>query len=165
MKVIWQLLIALGISLAVFAFGWVYTTTQLDLACSKGVYATAEQGMLAFTEKYYTADRNVKILYAGTNSFDGSQPHVWYVIAEVHASSRTDGSKLKHNGCDAPGLAFLQTRDGWVSVPDGAFPDFIGFWMELFDMEGEGQSTPAIDLLPDHTTRLCDSGEMIWYGR
>ena len=54
----------------------------------------------------------VKILYAGTNSFDGSDPHIWYVIAEVRASARSDGSELGHNGCDAPGSFFLQLKDG-----------------------------------------------------
>ena len=76
MKVIRWLFIALGGTLSVIAFGWLYSTTQLNIARSKGVYATAEQGMLANIEKHYSADHNAKILYAGTNSFDGSQPHV-----------------------------------------------------------------------------------------
>ena len=164
-KVNRRLFFALGISLAIIALSWVYTITQLNFARSKGVYATAEQGMLAFADKYYTADRNLKILSAGPNSIKGSQPHFWYVIAEVHATSRADSSELKHNGCDAPGLAFLQTKEGWVYVPDGAFPGFIGFWMRVFNMAGEGQSTPSTDLLPDQPTRLCNSDESIWYGR
>ena len=165
MKVISWLFIALGGILAVIAFGWMYTTVQLNIASSKSVYATAEQGMLAKIEKHYSADRNVKILYAGTNSFDGSQPHVWYVIAEVHAASRADGSELGHNGCDVPGSYFLQTKEGWVYMPEGAFPDFIGFWMKIFDMAGEGQATPSTDLLPDQPSRFCNSDESIWYGR
>jgi len=155
MKVIRRLLIALGVILAVIAFGWVYTTAQLNLAHSKGVYATAEQGMLANVEKHYSADRNVKILYAGTNSFDGSQPHVWYVIAEVRATSRADDSELGHNGCDAPGSFYLQTREGWVYMPEGAFPGFIGFWMKVFDMAGEGQATPSTDWAPDQPAQFC----------
>lgn len=74
--------------------------------------------MIARAEKYYMHDLQVKILYAGTNSFDGSDPHIWYVIAEVRASARSDGSELGHNGCDAPGSFFLQLKDGnWVHVP------------------------------------------------
>ncbi|MBN1452839.1 MAG: hypothetical protein JW963_17610 [Anaerolineales bacterium] len=155
MKVIRWLIVALGIILAVIAFCWVYTTVQLRIARSKGVYATAEQGMLAMVDEHYPADRDVKILYAGTNSFDGSQPHIWYVIAEVHSASRADGSELGHNGCDAPGLFFLQTMEGWVHVPEGAFPTFIGFWMKVFDMAGEGQSIPSTNWAPDQPARFC----------
>jgi len=154
-KLIRWLFIALGGILAVIAFGWMYTSVQLNIASSKGVYATAEQGMLANVEKHYSADRNVKILYAGTNSFDGSQLHVWYVIAEVRATSRADDSELGHNGCDAPGSFYLQTREGWVYVPEGAFPGFIGFWMKIFGMAGEGQSTPSTDWAPDQPAQFC----------
>jgi hypothetical protein len=154
-KVVCGLVIALGIALAFIAFGWVYTNAQLRIASLKGVYATAEQGMLANAEKYYSADRNVKILYAGTNSFDGSVPYVWYVIAEIRASSRADGSALGHNGCDAPGSFYLQTEEGWVHVPEGAFPGFIGFWMKVFDLAGPGQSTPSADWAPDQNPSFC----------
>lgn len=119
----------------------------------------------AYAEKYYSTDHDVKILYAGPNWGNGYQSYSWYVIAEIRASSHVNGSEMRHNGCDAPGLAYLQTRDGWVYIPDGAFPGFIGFWMGLFNMAGEGQPTPATDLLPDETFWFCNSHEMIWYGR
>ena len=155
MKVIRCLIIALGGVLIVGVCSWIYTTTQLRIARSKGVYASAEQGMLAMVDEHYPADRDMRILYAGTNSFDGRQPHIWYVIAEVHASSRADGSELGHNGCDAPGLFYLQTKEGWVFVPEGAFPEFIGFWMKVFDLAGEGQSTPSTNWAPDQNPRFC----------
>jgi hypothetical protein len=164
MNIISRLSIALGFILAIIALSWVYTTVQLNIARSKGVYESAEQGMQAFAEKYYAADCNVKTLYAGPSFFNGRQRYHWYVIAEIYATSHADGSELRHNGCDAPGLAFLQTRDGWVYVPDGAFPGFIGFWMKAFGLAGEGQVTPNTDLLPDHTTWLCGSDDMIYYG-
>jgi hypothetical protein len=150
-----RLLIALGVSIAFVVLAWVYTTLQLNNASSKGVYASPEQGMQALAEKYYAADREVKILYAGTNSFDGSNPHVWYVIAEVRATARADGSALGPNGCDAPGSFFLQTKEGWVHVPEGAFPTFMGFWMKVFDWAGEGQSTPSTDWGADKPSQFC----------
>ena len=155
MKFASWLLIILGFSLALVAFSYVYTVAQLNIASSKGVYTSAEQGMLAMIDEHYPPERNVKILYAGTNSFDGSKPHVWYVIAEVRAASRADGSVLVHNGCDAPGLFFLQTRDGWVFVPEGAFPGIIGFWMKVFDLAGPGQSTPSWNWAPNQNPRFC----------
>ena len=155
MKVFRRLLIVLGIIIAIVPLSWIYTSVQLNIARSQGVYDSAEQGMRSMMDKYYSADRDVKILYAGTNSFDGSQPHIWYVIAEVRASTRADGSELGHNRCDAPGSFFLQTKEGWVHVPEGAFPGFMGFWMKVFDMAGPGQSTPSTSWAPDQPSQFC----------
>jgi hypothetical protein len=44
---------------------------------------------------------------------------------------------------------------GWVHVPEGAFPEFIGFWMEVFGWAGEGQSTPSTNWAPDQPGRFC----------
>lgn len=154
-----------GVALTFVAFAWFYTDAHLASAQAKGIYSSPEQGMQALTDKMYSTDRNMKILNAGPYFFNGRQPHVWYVIAEVHATSHADGSNLKSHGCESPGLAFIQTKEGWVHVPDLAFPGFIGFWMEVFDIAGEGNSTPSTDSLPDQPSRFCNSDEMIWHGR
>ncbi len=155
MKVFRRLLILLGILAAIIPSAWIYTSVQLAIARSKGLYSSPEQEMRSMIDKGYAADRKVKILYAGTNSFDGSQPHIWYVIAEVRASARADGSALSSHGCDGPGLFFLQTRDGWVHIPEGAFLVFIGFWMMVFGMAGPGQSTPSTDWAPNQPAKFC----------
>lgn len=155
-KFFFSILAAVGLLVMVILSSWAYTTIQLGRARADGAYHSPEAGMLARAERHYSDDRQVKILYAGTNSFDGSKPHVWYVIAEIHASARADGSPLGRNGCDAPGSFFLQTRDGsWVFVPEGAFPGIMGFWMEMFGMAGEGQSTPSTDWAPNQPSRFC----------
>jgi len=155
MKLTRRVLIILGILIAITPVSWVYTTARLAVARSKGVYSSPEQGMLAMMDQYYAPDKTVKILYAGTNSFDGSKPHVWYVIAEVRASARADGSELGSNGCDAPGSFFLQIKEGWVHVPEQAFPGFMGFWMDVFGMAGEGVSTPSTNWAPDQNPQFC----------
>lgn len=160
MRTMRMTLITLGIILACVVSSWVYTFTQLNIARSKGVYESAEQGMRALMDIGYSADRQVKILYAGTNSFNGRRPHIWYVIAEVHASARADGSSLSDEGCDAPGSFFLQTKDGWVHVPEGAFPGFMGFWMDVFDMAGPGQPEPSTPRAPDQPEHFCGA---TWY--
>ncbi len=160
MKTIRLPLFALGIVIASVILSWAYTSAQLSIARSKGVYETAGQGMLALMDERYAPDRQVKILYAGTNSFDGSKPYIWYVIAEVHASARVDGSSLSEEGCDAPGSYFLQTKEGWVHVPEGALPGFMGFWMGVFDMAGPGQSEPSISRAADQPEHFCGA---TWY--
>lgn len=155
-KVFRWLLITLGVSVMVIAVSWLYTTVQLANARSKGEYASAEEGMLALMNKYYPPGYEAKIYYAGPNSHNGNKPHVWYVIAEVHASARADGSEMGINGCDAPGSFFLQTKAGkWVHVPEGAFPASMGFWMEVFDLAGEGRSTPSTSWASDQNPVFC----------
>ena len=148
-------MIVLGILIAIVPASWVYTSIQLNIARSKGIYSSPEQGMRSMINKAYTADRNVKFLYAGTNSFDGSNPHIWYVIAEVRAAARADGSDLGPDGCDTPGLFFLQTREGWMHVSEGAFPVFVGGWMKVFGMAGEGNPTPSTNWAPDQPAQFC----------
>ena len=155
MKFLRWLVIALGIILGGVAISWVYTTYQLAHARSDGVFQTPEEGMLALVDQYYPPDREVKMLYAGPNSKDGSKPYIWYVIMEVYASARADGSAMGDNGCDAPGSYFLQTKEGWVHVPEQDFPEIIGFWMNVFNLAGAGQSTPTTDWTPGHEGRFC----------
>jgi hypothetical protein len=151
----WVLKVAAA-ALAFVTFAWFYTSTQLSSARSKGIYSSPQQGIQAIVDQMYSADREVKILNAGPYFFSGRQPQLWYVIAEVHATSHADGSSLKYHGCESPGIAFIQTREGWVHVPDIAFPEFIGFWMKVFGWAGEGQSTPSTDSAPDQLIKFCD---------
>ena len=155
MKLSRRWLLVLGILIAIVPVSWAYTSIQLSIARSKGVYASPEQGMLALIDQNYAPDKTVKILYAGPNSRNGSNPHVWYVIAEVRASARADGSDMGSNGCDAPGSFFLQTKDVWVHVPEGAFPGFVGFWMDVFQMAGDGLATSTTPWVPGQEPDFC----------
>jgi len=137
--------------------GWFSTTLQLESSRSEGVYASAEEGMRALINHHYVGITSVEILSAGPNSFSGKQPHVWYVIAEVRALRRADGSELGHNGCDAPGSFFLQARDGWVYVSEGSFPEIVGLWMRVFGVAGPGLTTPSTKWPASHSTRICQS--------
>ena len=63
----------------------------------------------------------------------------------THALSQADGSHLRHHGCDAPGSYILQIKEGWVHIPEGAFPEFLSFWLSMFGQDGPGQSIPSTD--------------------
>ena len=149
------LVIALVLLILVLLFPRGYTYLVVANARADGEYASAEEAMLALIDKSYGSDRTVKIYSAGPDAHDGSNPYVWYVIAEVRATARADGSELGANGCDAPGSFFLQTKEGWVHVSEGAFPTFMGFWMKLFGWAGEGQSTPSTDWGADKPSQFC----------
>lgn len=149
-------LAAAGIVILYVAFSWFFTNMVIRNARADGVYPSAEAGMLALMEKYYPPDRRVEIFYAGPNESNGRKPYVWYVIAEVHASARADGSEMGRNGCDNPGTFFVQLKDGtWVHVSEGLFTTFMTSWMETLDLAGEGQSSPTTDLLHNTPRQFC----------
>jgi hypothetical protein len=150
-------LIMLSFSVDALAASWWYTTAQLAMARWRGTYPTAEEAMRAIIDRGYVGVSRVDILYAGPNSSHGWQPHVWYAVAEVRADRRADGSAMGLHGCDAAGSFFLQTKEGWVHVPEGAFPTLIGLWMPVFGQAGVGQRDPSTDWAPSQPARFCQS--------
>ena len=143
-KIVKALLILAGI---VTVMGLIYTTIVLTLVRVKGVYPSAEAGMQALIERGYVNPDQVEIIYAGTNSFDGSDPNVWYVLACIWGGTRANGDPVgsERHVYDQPGTFFLATWDGWVHVPEGYFPQILGFWMRVFRLAGAGSSTPSHD--------------------
>ena len=146
-----RLILAVGVPLTfivmVLFWTWTYTITALRWARMQGTYASAEDGMLAIIGRSYVKPDAVQIIYAGTNSFDGSDPNVWYVIACVWGGTRADGSPVgsQKHAYDQPGTFFLATKDGWVFVPEGLFPEVLGFWMRIYGLAGQGSATPTHD--------------------
>lgn len=129
----------------VLGCGFLYASIALLLAGREGVYASAEEGMLAIIDQSYAQPYEVEFAYDGTNSFDGSDPHIRYVIACVWGEKRKDGTPVGsvRHAYDQPGTFFLHTKDGWVFMPEGAFPTFIGFWMKVYGLAGSDVSPPS----------------------
>lgn len=119
-----------------FACLWVYATSQLALAKAAGVYDTPEAAVIArssqgWGEAEVVGVENVRV---SPNS-DTAQPHVWFGGATVTLDRPLPGSDhdyIKHT----TGSFYLRVREGWVYVPEGAFPEIIGWAMELYGMEG-----------------------------
>lgn len=129
-------LVCLGVIIP--AGGWLYMTYQLEKATQRGVYASAEEGMRAHIASDYRDIQKIEIEYAGVNAHSGKHPHVWFVIAKVWAGSRADGSSLgnEEHTYDYPGSYFLQTPAGWVFMNEGAFPELVGWWLEVYGLAG-----------------------------
>lgn len=111
--------------------------------------------MRALVAAHYRGITRLDIRGAGPDDSWGSNPHVWYVVAEVRAARYADGTPLRHNGCDAPGTFFFQSQAGWFHVPEGLFTGLLGKWMKDYGLAGPGQLQPTTDTYHNRPTRLC----------
>jgi hypothetical protein len=137
------------------AFSYFYTIYQVRQALASGVYPTPVEAVRHFIENNYIGIKSYEILSARPNEDNGKNPHVWYAIAEVHAENYADGTQVRHNGCDAPGVFVMQIKEGWFLVGEGLFTGSFGRWLVDYSLAGEGQVQPAIDTFHGHSYRMC----------
>ncbi len=118
-----------------FLCSWVYAASQLALAKNEGIYRTPEEAVIALNSQGWGGAEVVRIddVRAGPNSHAGAQPHVWFGGATVYLDRVPEGWDRTQFSA---GSYFIHVREGWVHVSEGAFPEFIGWVMELYGMEG-----------------------------
>lgn len=120
-----------------FAGSWAYATSQLALAKQAGIYATPNEAVIAKSSQGWGGASMVRLedVWAEPNRRD-AQSHVWFGGATVYLDRVPQGyHKLQFS----TGSYYLHVREGWVHVPEGAFPEFIGWVMELYNLEGVRQ--------------------------
>lgn len=117
---------------------WVYAASQLALAKNEGIYPTVEEAVIANNSQGYGGARVIAIedVHAGPNRHDGVQPHVWFGGAKVYLDRVPEGGRRDWY---LAGSYYIHVKEGWVFVGEGAFPEFIGWVMELYNMEGVNQ--------------------------
>jgi hypothetical protein len=114
---------------------WGYAKGQLAVAKARGVYPTPEQAIIGrFGEGWGGANVvNIENVHAGPNDPDGSQPHIWFGGADVYLDRVPEGGRRTHY---VTGSFYVQIKDGWVYMPEGAFPPYVGWVMSLYGLEG-----------------------------
>lgn len=128
---------AVVLAILFIAGSWVYATSQLALAKQQGIYPTPQEAVVARSSQGWGGASVVRLedVWAEPSRRE-AQSHVWFGGATVFLDQIPQGyHKLQFS----TGSYYLQVREGWVHVPEGAFPEFIGWVMELFNLEGVGQ--------------------------
>jgi hypothetical protein len=117
----------------------VYTKSQLALAKRGGIYATPEEAVLARIGESKGDAQVVRIegLRVTPNWSDGRLPHVWFGGGRVWLDRVPTGFRRDNYSA---GSYYLQVKEGWIHVPEGAFPGFIGRMMEVYNLEGAGKT-------------------------
>lgn len=133
--------ISLGLAAAVplfFLFIYVYAVSQLALAKNNGVYPTIEDAIVAMNSRGWGDAKVVKIenVHAGPNRSNGSQPYLWFGGATVYLDRVPQGGNRTQY---SSGSYYMHVREGWFLLPEGAFPEFIAWVMELYGLEGVGR--------------------------
>jgi hypothetical protein len=133
--------IGLGLAAAVplfFLFIYVYAVSQLALAKNNGVYPTVEDAIVAMNSRGWGDAKVLKIenVHAGPNQRDGSQPYLWFGGAEVYLDRVPQGGNRTQY---SSGSYYMHVSEGWILLPEGSFPEFIGRVMELYGLEGVGR--------------------------
>jgi hypothetical protein len=129
--------IGLGLAAAIplfFACIWVYAVSQLALAKNNGVYPTVEEAIIAHSQGWGGAKVvRIEDVHARPNRRNGSQPYLWFGGATIYLDRVPQGGNRSQY---ASGSYYIHVQDGWVFMSEGAFPEFIGWVMELYGLEG-----------------------------
>jgi hypothetical protein len=115
---------------------WAYAVGQIELAKSEGIYGSPEEAIIARHSQGWGGARVVSIenVHASTNRRDGSMEHVWFGGAEITLDRIPQGGRRSNY---STGSFYLHVRDGWVHMPEGAFPPLVGWLMEIYNLEGQ----------------------------
>lgn len=132
----------------VFAFvlgftmwSWYFTTSRLNFSAqSFGIFPSPTEAMMTEIHDGYVGIQESRIVHAEPETALGGGTHVWFVIACVWAESRVDGSAVGSptHDFDFPGSYYVNTHEGWVLMPETSLPLFVGFWMKVFGLAGNG---------------------------
>jgi hypothetical protein len=108
------------------------------LAKNNGIYPSVEEGVIQRNSQGWGGAQVVKLedIQASVNQHDGSQPHVWFGMARVYLDRIPQGWDRTNY---SSGSYYLHVKEGWVHVPEGAFPEFIGWVMDLYNLEDVDQ--------------------------
>lgn len=123
-----------------FAGPWSYAVARLEMAKREGVYASPEEAVRTRAAAVEGVEvENLQMTYSGPNDHDGELPHVWFAGASVTYNRPHPYTGRRYVSM---GSFYLRVEEGWVHVPEGAFPTLIGRLMEIYHLEGVG-SSPA----------------------
>lgn len=122
-------------------WSWSYTTSRIKSARSIGVFSSPSEGMRSLVDSGWTGVEEARIVRAVPETALGHSSHLWFVIACVWAESRVDGSAVgsSTHDYDYPGSYFVDTKEGWILMPESSRPLFVGFWMKVFGLAGDGE--------------------------
>ncbi|MGE5225043.1 MAG: hypothetical protein ACM3PY_21620 [Omnitrophica WOR_2 bacterium] len=127
----WACLFLVALVPLYFGGIWAYAASQLALAKNDGVYPTPEAAILATNSQGWGGAKVIRV-EGITAEQEVAHPQVWFGRATVYLDRIPEGLNKDYYHS---GTFYIHVRDGWVQMPEGTFPEFIGWVMELYGME------------------------------
>ena len=112
-----------------------YATARIAQARGWGVYPTVEEAAMGvYSHGFGGAQvKNIYHVDCAPNDPNDWRSYIRFCTATVVMDRIPDGY---HRSTFLNGGFFVQLQDGWVWMPEGAFPGFVVRVMELYHMEG-----------------------------
>lgn len=119
---------------------WVYAVARLEMAKREGIYASPEEAVRTRAAAVEGVQvEKVNMVYAGPNDPDGELPHVWFAGGSVSYDRPDPFTGRRYLSM---GSFYIRVEEGWVRVPEGAFPTLVGRLMAIYHLEGIGHDAP-----------------------
>jgi hypothetical protein len=134
-RILWTGVVLAALVPLYFLSIYTYAAARIALAKNQGVYPTIEAAVIATNSQGFGDAQVISVenVRAEPNYGDGRQPFMWYGTATINLDRIPRGyTKASFHG----GSYYMHVRDGWVFMPESAFPEFVGWVMELYHMEG-----------------------------
>jgi hypothetical protein len=160
LRVILFIIGIIAVMLGFTVWSWYFTTSRLNASAqSFGTFPSPEEAMMTEIHYGWVGIQEAWIRDSGPETVPGGGPHVWFVTACIWAESRADGSAVGSttHDFDFPGGYYLETRDGWVPMPEQSAL-FVGFWMNVFGLAGDGGGGQIIHGAPSRPVCVRKGG-------
>ncbi len=112
-----------------------YASARIAQAMEWGVFPTVEDAAIGVYSQGFGGAQveNIYHVDCGPNDPDDWRPYIRFCTATVVMDRVPKGYDRT---TFLPGGFFVQLQDGWVWMPEGAFPGFVVRVMEMYHMEG-----------------------------
>ncbi len=134
-RILWIGMVLAALVPLYFVSIYAYAASRIALAMNQGVYPTVEAALIGTYSLGYGGAKVVSVenIQTGPNYRSGQMPFLWFGTATVKLDRIPRGSNRAYFW---GGSYFMHTREGWVFMPESSFPEFVGWVMELYHMEG-----------------------------
>jgi len=121
--------------LSYFVCLYTYAVVRITQARHQGVYPTAEAAAIAtYSQGFGGAEvRSIDVINCGPNEPSGRPAFIWFCTALVTMDQAPSGYE---RSTFLNGSFFIQLQDGWVFMPEQAFPELVGHAMSFYHLEG-----------------------------
>lgn len=135
LRLVKVLAILASLTAGFFTCLYTYAVFRIDQAKDLGVFPSAEEAAIGIYNRPIQDAQveSIDIVHCGPNNPGDESSRIWFCTAWVKYDRVPSG--YNHSRM-LNGSFFVRVREGWVYMPEQAFPGFIEDIMGLYHLEG-----------------------------